>query len=280
MRVGARPGERPLDSLGRVSEEPDRTHWALVNEECVRIQASGLPVRANYTWSILHAADIAARTGVERISVLEFGVAGGNGLIAMEAAAAEAESVLGVGIDVHGLDTGAGLPAPQDHRDAPYIMEPGDFPMDAERLRTRLSRAQLHLGEIRDTLEPFVASEPAPIGFVAFDLDYYSSTRDALRLLHADPALLMPRVLCYFDDTLGYPWGESNGARLAIADFNTEREDRKLDLLEGMKYLIAPTERDEKWVEALYLAHLHDHPRYSEFEGTHLTRRLDLAGAD
>jgi hypothetical protein len=33
----------------------------------------------------------------------------------------------------------------------------------------------------------------------------------------------------------------------------------------------------ERWVEALYLAHLFDHPRYGEFEGTHLVRRLDLS---
>lgn len=85
-------------------------HWALVNS--LTDAASGEGMRANYTWSVLHAASIAARTNRERISVLEFGVAGGNGLVAMERAAALAESELGVGIDVYGFDTGRGCRLP------------------------------------------------------------------------------------------------------------------------------------------------------------------------
>ena len=259
-----------------MSEAKERGHWVIVSEEFARIQASGLPVRPNYTWCVLHAASVAARTGVPEISVLEFGVAGGNGLVALEAVAAEAERVLGVGICVYGFDTGKGLPPPRDHRDAPFLMQRGDFPMDQEALGARLDRAELILGDVASTVPAFLESGPAPVGFISFDLDYYSSSRDALRLLDGDAEAFLPRVLCYFDDIHCYPWGDSIGVRLAIREFNEGRESRKVDFLHGMRHLVAPPHREERWVEALYLAHLFDHPRYDQFEGTHLMRRLDL----
>lgn len=263
-----------------MNEANDRGHWTVVGEEFARIQASGLPVRPNYTWCVLHAASVASRTGVPEISVLEFGVAGGNGLVALEAAAAEAERALGVAIKVHGFDTGEGMPPATDPRDAAFLMERGDFPMDQGALRGRLERAELVLGDVASTVPTFLESGPAPVGFVAFDLDYYSSSRDALRLFDGDSAALLPRVLCYFDDIHGYPWGDSIGVRAAIREFNDGHRDRKIDAIEGMRYLIDATvagQGGERWVEALYLAHLFDHPRYGEFEGTHLVRRLDLS---
>lgn len=65
----------------------EQNHWALINSLLEPIQSSRPGLRANYTWSVLHAASIAIRTGRQRISVLEFGVAGGNGLVALEGAA-------------------------------------------------------------------------------------------------------------------------------------------------------------------------------------------------
>jgi len=39
-----------------------------------------------------------------------------------------------------------------------------------------------------------------PVGFVAFDLDYYSSTKSALSIFEGSAATHLPRVHCYFDD--------------------------------------------------------------------------------
>jgi hypothetical protein len=50
--------------------------------------------------------------GHERISVIEYGVAGGNGLRMLEEHAKKIESILGVKIEVYGFDTGKGLPQP------------------------------------------------------------------------------------------------------------------------------------------------------------------------
>jgi hypothetical protein len=258
------------------SDPRDTNHWALVNGLLPQVQATAAGLRSHYTWSVLHAASIALRTGRERITVLEFGVAGGNGLVALEGAALAVEQRLGVGIDVIGLDTGGGLPRPRDHRDAPFLMDGGDFPMDEEKLRSRLRGARLMLGDVAHTVPDLLASAPAPIGFIAFDLDYYSSTRDALQVLLGDAETLLPRVLCYFDDVHGYPWGDCNGARLAIAEFPEGGGPRRLAQLHGLRFLLPPGEREERWPEAMWVAHAFDHPRYAEPEGTELVRRLDL----
>lgn len=230
-------------------------------------------VRGNYAWCVLHAASVARHLGVQRISALEFGVAGGNGLVALERAAEHASGD-GVEVEVHGFDTGQGLPAPADHRDTPYVHAAGHFPMDEAALRARLSRAQLHLGLVRDTLASWASD--APVGFVALDLDYYSSTVDALALFELPAERLMPRVMVYVDDAHGYPWGDTNGPRAAIREFN-DRSTRALDHLYGMRHLVPRAAFDHRWPEALWLAHVYDHPRYAEDEGVSFSTRLDLA---
>jgi hypothetical protein len=236
----------------------------------------GPAVRYHYSWCVLHAADIARTLKIDRIAAVEFGCAGGNGLVALESVAEFADRELGVGIEVHGFDTATGLPPPEDLRDAPYLMEPGQFPMDEAKLRARLRRTNLHLGLVRETIGEYRDETGAPIGFIAFDLDFYSSTIDAFALLEAPADRFLPRVLCYFDDTLGYPWGDSNGERLAIREFNERSKTRVIDRLEGMRYMIPPSEAIARWVEALYLLHVLDHPRAAEDEGVALVTRLDL----
>jgi hypothetical protein len=251
-------------------------HWAAINDELTRLGAVGRAPRPHYAWCVLHAARVAASTGVGRISVLEVGVAGGNGLVALEAAAADAAAAFGVEVDVYGFDTGRGLPEPKDPRDAPFLMEEGDFPMDPDALRSRLQAAELVLGGLAETVGPFLDRGPAPVGFIAFDVDYYSSTRDALALLAGPVEALQPRVITYFDDVHGYPCGDSNGARLAIRQFNESHGERKVDQLHGLRHLLPRLEFEARWPEAIYLAHVFDHPRYADFEGTQITRRLDL----
>jgi hypothetical protein len=239
-------------------------------------RSSPAQARPNYTWSVLHSARIAHTLGIERMTVAEFGVAGGNGLLALETAATAAERFFGIGIDVVGFDAGGGIPAPRDHRDAPYVIAPGDFPMDIDKLRARLQRSELLLGLVEETLPRFIESSGSPVGFVSIDLDYYSSTVAALMLLTAPAERLLPRVMCYFDDVMGYPWGDFNGERLAIAEFNDREEHRKISPVYGLRYFLPQPWAQAMWPEMMYLAHVLDHPRYDEDEGTALVRRLDL----
>jgi hypothetical protein len=137
------------------------------------------------TRPLTYAAHLAKAIGTNAISVVEFGVAGGVGLLTLEQAAERAEADFGLRIDVYGFDTGTGLPKPGDYRDCPNLYAEGTYAMDLEKLRGRLRRGRLVLGLVRDTVPQFLLSDPAPVAFLGFDLDLYSSTMDAFRLLDA-----------------------------------------------------------------------------------------------
>jgi hypothetical protein len=223
--------------------------------------------RPNYVWGVLQGAHLAKSLGIERISVIEFGVAGGNGLVALDHIAQRVEDILGVGIDVYGFDTGAGLPKPTDYRDLPNIWVEGAFRMDVEKLKTRLARADLVLGDVENTVPAFIESRPAPVAFIAFDLDYHSSTMQAFKLLEANEALLLPRIYSYFDDIMGHTYSDFTGERLAIREFNSSHTRRKISPIYGLKYFLPKPYDQEAWSEMFYLTHIFDHPLYSRYDG-------------
>lgn len=229
--------------------------------------ANGADTRSQYLWPLIHAAHVARALGMPKIAALEFGVAGGNGLLALERAAATATELSGTEIEIYGFDTGSGMPAPTDPRDAPFLIEPSYFDMDEEALRARLSTAQLVLGPVGETVPRWAEGEHAPIGFIAFDLDYYSSTVEAFRVLEDEPERFLPRVPCYFDDTFGYGWTEFMGVHAAIDEYNGAHDQRKLGKILGLRFELPPHEFQQAWHEKMYVFHLFDHPRYADFEG-------------
>jgi hypothetical protein len=229
---------------------------------------NGVDTRPQYLWPLLHAAHSARALGVPRIAALEFGVAGGNGLLALERAAAAAAELSGTEIEIFGFDTGTGMPPPADLRDAPWLVEASYFEMDEAALRARLGRAELVLGQVAESLPAWAAAGHAPVGFVAFDLDYYSSTLEAFQLFEGEVAeRLLPRVMCYFDDLFGQGWTDFMGVRAALEEFNASHDQRKIGKIHGLRFELPPSEAGEQWHEKLYVTHLFDHPRYAEREG-------------
>lgn len=216
---------------------------------------------------MLLAGRISRALQIQRIAALEFGVAGGNGLIALESAAAVTADLLGVDVESFGFDTGTGMPEPVDHRDVPWVIKEGYFPMDEQALRGRLTKAQLVLGPVAETVQEWSRSGHPPIGFVAFDLDYYSSTMQAFGVLEGPAERILPRVPCYFDDVFGYGWSDFTGERAAIADFNASHEQRKIGKIHGLRYELPRSEFMRPWHEQLYLLHAFDHPEYGTSEG-------------
>jgi hypothetical protein len=236
-------------------------------------------LRPTYTWPMVQAAFLASSLKVERISAIEFGVAGGNGLVALERAAARLEKIFEVTIDVYGFDSGEGLPRPKDHRDLPNLWPQGAFPMDEAKLRQRLDRAELVVGHVEETVEPFLATGPAPIGFISFDLDHYSSTMHAFRVLEAGHEAVMPRIHCYFDDILGYTCGHHNGERLAITEFNEAHPNRQISQIYGLRFHLPRKYREANWAEKMFMTHIIEHPLYNEWDGLLRQPRLDLKAA-
>jgi len=231
-----------------------------------------------YAWGVLQGAALAKILGHHSISVVEFGVAGGAGLVSLERIADLVEQKTNLNIDVYGFDTGKGLPKPQDHRDVPYMWEEGDFPMYKDELRARLKRAQLKLGLVEHTVPEFLRTSFAPVGFIAIDLDLYSATKPALTLLDAESAKLLPRVFCYFDDTMGYGYNDFTGERLAIHEFNTERTMHKLSPIYGLKWFVPEEHFHDRWIEMLQIAHLFDHPLYGSIDHTERRPSVDVDG--
>ena len=86
--------------------------------------------RMSYAYICFHAAVLAKKLGYERISVIEYGVGQGAGLLSLEEYTEEITKITGVNIDIYGFDTGEGLPKPKDYRDLPYQWKEGFFLMD------------------------------------------------------------------------------------------------------------------------------------------------------
>lgn len=269
--------DEPHNGTRDYSQDDFAYPWLNSQFELV-LRETGAYKKPSYAWGVVHAAHLASNLGAKAISVLEFGVAGGNGLVALERIGERVERIFGLHIDVHGFDTGRGLPKPEDYRDMPNLYLESAFPMDVEKLRKRLTRARLHLGLVRETALDFIDSRPAPVGFVAIDLDYYSSTMDAFQIFEADRRLLLPRVHCYFDDIMGFTNSEFNGERLAIAEFNRTHEMRKISPIYGLQYFVPSRYAQSEWVGEMYMAHLFDHPCYGRYDG--LVRRPFSGGTD
>ena len=109
----------------------------------------GFPTaRPQYAWGVVWGAYLARALGIKRVSVMELGVAGGNGLVILEVIAEKVKSYFGIDVNVYGFDGGTGYPKPTDYRDTPNLFQEGGYPMDVEKLKKRLRRAELLLGPI------------------------------------------------------------------------------------------------------------------------------------
>jgi hypothetical protein len=227
----------------------------------------GAVVRPHYGFLVYQAARLAARLGQPRVSILEFGVAGGAGILALEYHAEQVEKLFPVKIEIYGFDTGKGLPDAHDYRDMPYIYKPGFYEMNVPALKARLKRAKLVLGNVSDTVNGFFKEyNPAPVGAVAHDMDFYSSTMAAFKLLDAGCAHFLPRIFCYFDDTIGREtelFGDFTGQRLAIHDFNESHAKVKLTPI----YYLRVNPAARQWYHQMWSLHFFDHTDYSTFIG-------------
>ena len=219
-----------------------------------------------YGYCVESGAALAKALGYPGITVIEFGVAGGNGLVALEQHASAAERAYGLTIDVVGFDSGIGLPETGDYRDLPYRFSRGFYPMDPDKLRARLKRAHVELGQISDTLPRFGATCRFPIGVVLIDLDYYSSTKSAFAIFDVAPTL--PRVPVYFDDL----WlaTQFTGEWAAIRDYNDAHPTQKI----AQTWALA---HGQRWESQVFEWHKFDHPDYCRLLASEITQgRLPL----
>jgi len=209
--------------------------------------------RPHYLWGVLYAAQQAQREGRSAVSVIEFGVAEGYGLLTLQAHAAAVAQATGLRISVYGFDSGEGLPAfTGDHREHPDVWCPGDYRMDARRLRRELApTTHLVLGDVAVTA--LNQRLDAAIGFMAMDLDLYSSTSAALRILNRVDVPKLTRVGLYFDDIEDHYNHRFAGELLAVDEFNADNKDIKIDRWRGIQH--GRPFPEAAWLRAMYMAH-------------------------
>ncbi|HEY0104787.1 MAG TPA: hypothetical protein VGB91_01795 [Rhizomicrobium sp.] len=219
-----------------------------------------LVIRPQYAYPILRAADLAREWGYDKLTLLEFGVASGTGLLNICHIAERVTRETGIQFRIVGFDTGTGMPPPVDYRDLPEIYQEGDFPMDIERLKAALpANCELVLGPIAQTLPAFLKTVPAeaPIGFASIDVDYYSSAKEALEIFRAAPEKYLPLVPVYLDDIGDITVNPWVGEALAVNEFNGENALRKIapwTMLRARRIC-----KNAKWIDHIYGVHVHDH---------------------
>ncbi|MFI1582618.1 hypothetical protein [Embleya sp. NPDC020630] len=239
----------------------------------------GLVERPHYAYGVRRATESAARLGHRGVTVVEFGVAGGNGLLTLAEHARHYAAATGVAVRVVGFDGGVGMPPAKDPRDLPYLFGPGFYAMDHARLRARLGETELVIGDLDRTLPDYLDTHTRelrenPVGFVALDLDHYTSTTTALELFRRpDHGHLLPRVTCYLDDLPGTV--EQIGEAAAIADFNAAHPTRPIGRVLGLR---AFTPFDPPWADQIYAHHRLDHPDYPTLEAGATGSQLPLTG--
>jgi hypothetical protein len=227
--------------------------------------AFDLLVRRQHAYGLLKAADEARARGLGTVTAVEMGVASGTGLLNICELGARISAETGVEFRVAGFDTGEGMPPPADYRDHPELYKEGWFPMDRAALEARLpANAELHFGPIAETMPAFVQSlgPQAPLGFATLDVDFYSSSKDALGLFEGSPDAYLPFVTVYVDDLALSTHTRFAGELLAIREFNDAHDLRKLD----WDWNLANTRvfKRAEWLTHMFKLHVLDHPERSD----------------
>ncbi|MDH3239931.1 MAG: hypothetical protein OEO83_04615 [Alphaproteobacteria bacterium] len=218
--------------------------------------------RRQHAFGILEAADIAKRVGAKQVTVVEFGVASGAGLMNLAQICEAVTKETGISFRLIGFDVGKGLPSPIDYRDHPEMFQSGDYPMvNPDALKNSLpSFASLIIGDVKETVPKFLEEldKESPIGYVVFDLDYYSSTVDALAIFEGDREEYLPVFWSYFDDVSGIWFNDWCGELLAINEFNEKHRYRKLRLDHSL--MARRVFKNAQWLSMVRSVHILDHP--------------------
>ncbi len=212
--------------------------------------------RPYYGFPIYQSLKLAQSLGYKKVSIIEFGVASGDGLLNIEYHVKEIKKKIDIDVEIYGFDLASGLPETKDYRDLLYQWKTGFYKMDVQKLKSKLSSAKLVLGDIKKSLEKF--THAAPVACVIIDVDYYTSTIDALEVFKLPH---LPRVFCYFDDVVGNEtslYNEFTGELLAIDEFNQK------NTMKIAKYRSDNT----SYKEHMFIMHDFEHAEYNKYVNT------------
>ena len=185
----------------------------------------GVLPRPNYALGILMAAHQAKELNYKKISIIELGCWNFEGLIDIENYINDIKKLIDIDFSVYGFELGSGhIKEETDPRNRLYELSGGDYAFKKEENIKKLKFSRLILGDVKETVPKFLEEkhlDNAPLGFVIFDLGFYTSAKDALNLLKSKSKRYLPRTIIYSDNN--YFVLENEADKLAFAEFNNER---------------------------------------------------------
>tara|TARA_Y100000816_G_C26055126_1_gene553601 strand:- start:399 stop:1244 length:846 start_codon:yes stop_codon:yes gene_type:complete len=222
--------------------------------------------RPNYAYCLYHSANLAKKLNYKSFSIIEFGVAGGKGLLFLEDFAKKIEKDFDIKIQIYGFDLGSGLSTPVDYKDLKYWFNEGFYKMNEDQLKKKLKKSKILIGDVKDTIKDFFENyDPSPIGAIFHDLDYYYSTVNSFKIFENDNKYYLPRIFNYFDDINGTElemYNDLTGELLAISEFNKKHKMKKILLNKNLIYF-----NNEIWRGQIYHFHDFNHPNYNKYIG-------------
>jgi hypothetical protein len=233
--------------------------------------------RPHYAFGLWLATIQAARLGIPKLQVYEFGVASGAGLLNLCKIAELITASTDIEFDIYGFDSDVGMPKLQDFRDHPEIWQQGQFLSDHESIRARLSaNARLISGNIASTLPEFMSENVGshtPIGFVSIDVDLYSSAKQCLPIFsHPDSTTYLPVTIAYMDDINDLlTCNQFTGEELAIIEFNENNSLRKLQEMR-----VRQNHPPRGWHDHIYGLHVLNHPARTGALGEGLLHNINI----
>jgi len=224
--------------------------------------------RPGYSYGIMNAVIQAKSLGYSSMSILEFGVASGQGIKVMQKIQREVLKELNFEILIYGFDSSIGLPKSTNIKDQIYFWEESMFTNhNRDYSEIQNNKTQIIIGNVEETASTFIDKfKPPVIGFIAFDLDFYTSTIGAFSLLEKiNIDNFLPRVESFMDDTASYNYLSANshtGVLSAIIEFN--KRDAEVQILQ--KVGIGRSRKViNGWFDACFVIHFFSNERYNEF---------------
>ncbi len=185
---------------------------------------NGVLPRPNYALGILMAAHQAKELNYKKISVIELGCWNFEGLIDIENYIDDIKKFIDIDFNVYGFELGSGhIKEEIDPRNRLYELSGGDYTFIKKENLKKLKFSKLVLGDVKETVPKFLEEkhlDEAPLGFIIFDLGFYTSAKDALNLLKSKSNRYLPRTTIYSDNN--YFVLENEADKLAFKEFNNE----------------------------------------------------------
>lgn len=210
------------------------------------IKKGSLP-RPYYALGMLLAANQALNLGLNKISVLEISIDDYSGLQDLFQHKLDIESVMPITFEIIHLNAGS-----KNFNKCNNIRDRLDFfnLMKSSTIKKNIKKnsdIKIYKKNFVKDLDLIKKNLKNPLGFIIFDVNNFTLTNEAFKILNISPKKILPKPLLYFDHF--YRSSEFEGEFYSIKKFNDKNKFRKIsDILE------LPEQLSTSWNKWIYLA--------------------------